>query len=93
MEKLKERSDVDISEEVKAIISLGTIQTLYKNTSKEQREEFEFHLRSMRYDTMVIFQTRIRSQYTELMEMRSIHGLRTWSEVANKNFYKALDFK
>jgi histone deacetylase complex regulatory component SIN3 len=25
--------------------------------------------------------------------MRSIHGLRTWTEVANKNFQKALDFK
>jgi len=25
--------------------------------------------------------------------MRNIHGLRTWTEVANKNFHKALDFK
>lgn len=25
--------------------------------------------------------------------MRSIHGLRNWTEIANKNFHKALDFK
>ena len=28
-----------------------------------------------------------------MTDMRSIHGLRTWTEVANKNFQKALDFK
>lgn len=47
----------------------------------------------MKYDTLIVFESRMKSQYAELMEMRSIHGLRTWTEVANKNFQKALDFK
>lgn len=35
--KLRERSDYDASADIQLVISLGIIQTLYKNTSKEQR--------------------------------------------------------
>lgn len=42
---------------------------------------------------MFIFQTRLRSQQTELQDMRNIHGLRTWQDVANKNWKKSLDLK
>lgn len=47
----------------------------------------------MKYDTLLIFLGRMKAQNEELNEMRSIHGLRTWTDVANKNFQKAFDFK
>lgn len=47
----------------------------------------------MRYDALLILQARLKSQHLELKEMRSIHGLRNWTDTANKNFHKALDFK
>lgn len=41
---LEENADAKLDKEMKLVLNLGVIQTLYKNCSKEQREEMEFHL-------------------------------------------------
>lgn len=75
------------------IISMGIIQLIYKNCNKEQKEEFEWHLKTNQYETLKILKDRVHFQIKEMESIKSIHAIRAWSEVALKNFSKALDLK
>ena len=40
-----------------------------------------------------MFKERIEFQVIELKNIKEVHAIKNWSEVANKNFFKALDLK
>jgi histone deacetylase complex regulatory component SIN3 len=40
-----------------------------------------------------MFKNRLSHQIGELNSIKNIHSLKNWTEIANKNFYKALDIK
>ena len=44
-------------------------------------------------ETCKIFKERIAAQIAELKTIKEVHAIKNWSEVANKNFFKALDLK
>lgn len=40
-----------------------------------------------------MFKERVLMQVNELKNIKEIHAIKNWSEVAMKNFFKALDLK
>lgn len=74
-------------------IHFGIIQYVYRNATKEQKDEFEYHLKKNPYDTCCIFRDRMKTQLNDLREIRTIHGLKNWNEIATKNTLKSLDIK
>lgn len=66
---------------------------MYKNFSKEQKEEFEYHLGKIQPAVLNLLSHRLKAQKAELQDIRQIHGIKTWLEIANKNFSKSLDIK
>ena len=72
---------------------MGIVQLIYKNCTKEQKEEIEWHLKTNQSETLKILKDRIHFQIKEMESIKSIHAIRTWYEVASKNFSKALDLK
>lgn len=75
------------------IISMGIIQFIYKNCTKDQKEELEWHLKTNQTESLKIIKERIGFQIKEMESIKSIHAIRTWYQVAFKNFSKALDLK
>ena len=78
---------------VNKIIGLGSLQMIYKNCHRDQKEEIEWFLKTADHETCKMFKERIEFQVVELKNIKEVHAIKNWSEVANKNFFKALDLK
>ena len=83
----------DFTKEVNTIISLGIVQLIYKNGNKDQKEELEWFLKRNTFEATKLFSDRVKTQIIELEEIKKIHGLKNWNEVAQKNWQKSQDFK
>ena len=66
---------------------------IYKNTHRDQKEELEWFLKTSNFETCKVFKERVELQVNELRNIKEVHAIKNWSEVANKNFFKALDLK
>jgi histone deacetylase complex regulatory component SIN3 len=66
---------------------------LYKNCHRDQKEELEWYLKTIDLETCKLFKERVQAQVNELKNIKEVHAIKNWSEVANKNFFKALDLK
>ena len=75
------------------VISMGVLQIIYKNSHRDQKEELEWFLKTANLETCKIFKERVETQINELKTIKEVHAIKSWSEVANKNFFKALDLK
>jgi|JI61114C2RNA_FD_contig_31_3848602_length_362_multi_2_in_0_out_0_1 hypothetical protein len=60
------------------IISMGIIQFIYKNCTKDQKEELEWHLKTNQTESLKIIKERIGFQIKEMESIKSIHAIRTW---------------
>ena len=78
---------------MKIITSLGIVQLMYKQGNKEQKEELEWFLKNNPIETIKLFCDRVKGHIFELQEIRKIHGIKNWNEIAVKNWSKSLDFK
>jgi histone deacetylase complex regulatory component SIN3 len=91
-----ENSEKDEKEKeaiINKIVGLGGLQMIYKNSHRDQKEELEWFLKTADVDTCRLFKERLMAQLNELKNIKDIHAIKNWSEVANKNFFKALDVK
>ena len=50
-------------------------------------------MKNNQYETLDILKDRVQFQIKEMEQIKSIHAIRAWYEVASKNFSKALDLK
>jgi histone deacetylase complex regulatory component SIN3 len=50
-------------------------------------------MKSNRVETCNIIRQRMADQLAAMSNIREVHGLRAWHEVADKNYYKSLDRK
>lgn len=60
------------------IISMGIIQFIYKNCTKDQKEQLEWHLKTNQNESLKIIKERIGFQIKEMESIKSIHAIRTW---------------
>lgn len=91
--KLMEDPNAEVEPIVNRAINFGVIQYVYKNATKEQKNEVEYYFKHNTLETCQVMIYRLGQQLTEISEIRNIHGIRNWSEVASKNWNKSLDFK
>lgn len=89
----KEKTEKEKEKIIEKIIGLGSLQMIYKNTHRDQKEELEWFLKTANLETCKVFKERVELQVNELKNIKEIHAIKNWSEVANKNFFKALDLK
>ena len=92
-DETKERTEQQKEKIINKVVGLGGLQMLYKNSHKDQKEELEWLLRTADIETCKVFKERVQFQVNELKNIKEIHAIKNWSEVANKNFFKALDLK
>ena len=92
-EELEQDPSSDIKKKLQLFLCLGIPQILYKNFSKEQKEEFEYYLAKVQYQSLNLLKHRLNAQNVELKDIRNVHGLKNWQEVAGRNFIKSLDIK
>ena len=75
------------------VISMGVLQIIYKNSHRDQKEELQWFLKTANLETCKVFKERVETQINELKTIKEVHAIKNWSQVANKNFFKALDLK
>jgi histone deacetylase complex regulatory component SIN3 len=44
-------------------------------------------------ETCRVFRNKLENEMNELKNLREIHAIKAWNEIANKNYFKALDLK
>ena len=57
-----EENSKKVGEMISRVIDLGVIQIIYKNASREQKEELEWHLKSSETEVCSLFRDKIISQ-------------------------------
>jgi hypothetical protein len=57
---------------------MNVIQTIYKNTTKDQKEDFEREAEINRTKTCMIFKSRIVNQSLALKTIRDVHAYKLW---------------
>lgn len=72
---------------------MNIIQTIYKNTTKDQKEDLQRELKNNLIKTCGSIKLRIVNQSQALKTIRDVHAYKIWMEVAEKNFVKSLDRK
>lgn len=40
-----------------------------------------------------MFKNKLDTELVELKNVRDVHAIKAWNEIANKNYFKALDLK
>jgi histone deacetylase complex regulatory component SIN3 len=50
-------------------------------------------MKANRAETCLVVRQRMVEQLTALRNIREVHGMRLWHDVAEKNFHKSLDRK
>jgi hypothetical protein len=71
LEKILNVNDTTITEDkigslIDKVISMGIVQLIYKNCTKEQKEEMEWHLKTNQYEMLKILRDRILFQIKEM---------------------------
>ena len=88
-----EMAEEEVNRNLHHVIGMNIIQTIYKNTTKEQKEDLEKQLKHNLLNTCLALKQRVEHQRTALENIRNIHGIKAWMDVADKNFVKSLDRK
>lgn len=68
-----------MSNKLARVISLGVLQMLYRNASKEQKDALEDLLNSVTLQTVRLWQERIRKVMEELQQYKKLYATKTWN--------------